>query len=160
MPVTATGQAKILTGDADPLEVLRSGDHLPHQLAVLVLDLLSLHQSSPGFGDPVGKLVAERLQLTEVEEPGRGRDGFDPMRHLGVAERLAEKRGQLRLETADLAAQLDPRTTLVDPDPELGELLAFQQSGHLQGSVGQADPRVEAAIHSASSTAICGTPLT
>jgi hypothetical protein len=48
-----------------------------------------------------------------------------------MAEGLAEERGNLRLQSADLATQLESRGALVDPDPELGELLTFQQSGHL-----------------------------
>ena len=130
MPVTAAFEAEVLAGHLDPLEVLGRGEHPLDQFAVLGLDLLPLHQGAPGLGDPVGQVVANRLQVTEIENPRRCGDGFDPMRDRSVTEGLAEERGQLRLETADLATQLEPRVALVDPDPELGELLTLQQSGH------------------------------
>lgn len=130
MPVAAAFEAEVLPGHLDPLEVLGCSKHPLDQFAVLGLHPLSLHQGAPGLGDPVGQVVANRLQITEVEHPRRRGDGVDSMRDRNVTEGLAEERGQLRLETADLAAQLEPRAALVDLDPELGELLTFQQSGH------------------------------
>jgi hypothetical protein len=128
--VPATGKPKLLAGDADPLEVLRGGDHLPHQRSVLVLHLLALHQGAPCLGGAVGELVADRLQLTEVEHPRGGGNRFETVGHPGVTEGLAEERTELRLQARDLAAQLEPRLALVASDPEPGELLAFQQSRH------------------------------
>ena len=138
----------------------RGGEHLLDQLAVLVLDPLALHQGTPGLGNPVGECVADRLQLTEVEYPWRRSDGVDPVRDLGMAEGLAEERRQLRLETADLAAQLAPRPALVDPGRRTRRSPDVSAERASREIVGQADSKVEAAIHSASSTAICGTPLT
>jgi hypothetical protein len=157
--VPAAFEAEVLAGDAHPLEVLRGSKHPLDQLAVLVLDPPLLNQRPPRLGDALGKAIANRLQLAEVEDPRRYRNRVDPMRDLGVTEGLAEERGQLRLEAADLAPQLEPRLALVDSSPEPGELLVSQCNGHLQ-KCSQADSRVAAAIHNASSTAICGTPLT
>jgi hypothetical protein len=159
MPVAAAIEAEVLAGDPDPLEVLRCGEHLLNQLAVLVLDLPPLHQSPPCLGDPLGEAIAYRLQLTQVEYPWGGSDGIDAVGNLRVAESLSEDLAQLRFQAADLAPQLRARLALVDPGAEPGELLTFQQSGHLQ-KCSHAASRVAAAIHNASSTAIWGTPLT
>jgi hypothetical protein len=128
--VPAAVEAEVFPGDADPLEVLRRLEHLPHQVAVVLLDPLPLFQGQPRLGHPAGEAVANRLQLAEVEHPGRGRHGVDPVGDLGMAERLREEVGKLRLEAGDLPAQLQPRVALVDPEREPGELLSFQQSGH------------------------------
>jgi hypothetical protein len=134
--VAATGLADVGTGDPDPLELLRGLEHFPQQLAVGGLHLLALDHGAAGLADALGETVANRLQLAEVEHPRGARDSLDAMRDGGVAEGLADDRGKLRLEAADLAAQLEPRFTLVDPDPEPGELLSelhsIQQSGHLK----------------------------
>jgi hypothetical protein len=129
MPVPATWEAEVLPRDSHPLEVLRGGEHLLDQLPVLRLDPGALGEGSVRLGDPLGQPVANRLQLPKVENPRGGGERLDAMRHLGATEGLAEEAGQLRLETADLAAQLQPRPSLVDPDPEPGEILS-QQSGH------------------------------
>ena len=151
--MAAALKAKVLPGDPDPLEVLRSSEHLLDQLAVLVLDLAPLHQGLPCLGIPLGEAIAHRLQLTEVENPWRRSEGTDAVGNLRVAESLSEELAQLSFETADLAAQLQTRLPLVDPGAEPDELIAFQQSGHLQ-KCSHAASRVEAAIHNASSTAI------
>jgi len=130
--VAAAVQAEVFAGDADPLVVLGGGEHLPDELVVLVLDPLPLHQRLPRLGSAVGEAVADRLQLAEVEHPRRGGDGLDAVRDLGVAEALADEAGQLRLEPADLATQLQPRVALVDGDVQPVESPSFQQSRHLR----------------------------
>ena len=156
--MTAAGKAEVLARDADPLEVLRGGEHPLDQLAVLVLDPVALDQRLPRLGDAVGQAVADHLQLTEVEHPRPGGEGSDAMRYLGVAESLAEEAGQLGLEAGDLPAQLQPRLALVDRDAKPGNSSCLSRAG-ISESVGHAASRVDAAIHRASSTAICGTPL-
>lgn len=158
--MAAAVQAEVLARDLNPLEVLRSGEHLLDQLAVLVLQPPPLDQRPPRLGDALGEPIAQCLQLTEVENPRHRGSGTDPVRDLRVSEGLAEERSQLRLEAADLAAQLESRLALVNSNPEPGELLVSQQSGHLSQKCSHAASRVAAAIHSASSTAIWGTPLT
>jgi hypothetical protein len=129
--MTAARQAEVLARDPHPLEVLGGGEHLLDQLLVLGLDPGALGEGGARLGDPLGQTVANRLQLAEVKDPRRGGNGIDPMRHLGVAESLAEESGELCLEAADLAAQLNSRPSLVDLDPEPGEIFS-QQSGHQQ----------------------------
>jgi len=104
VPVPAAGQAEVFPGDANPLEVLGGGEHPLDQLLILVLDPPPLDQSPAGLGDAVGEPVPQGLQLAEVEHSRAGGDGRDPVRHLGMAERLGEEAGQLRLEPRDLPA--------------------------------------------------------
>lgn len=126
----AARESHVFPGDADPLEVPRRGEHLAHQLAVALLDPLPLGDLEPRLGNAVGEAVADRLQLTEVEDPRRRRDGVDPVGDLGVAEGLGEEARQLGLQAGDLAAQLPARLALVRRRREPGELLSFQQNGH------------------------------
>ena len=127
----AAVQAEVFAGDADPLEVLRRSEHPLDERVVLVLEPLPLHQRLPCLGDAVGKRVAHRLQLAEVEHPRRRADRVDAVRHLGVAEPLADETGELRLQPGDLATQLQPRLALVDADIQTLESPLSQQSRHL-----------------------------
>ena len=129
MPVAAAFEAEVLPRDPHPLEVLGRGDHLLDQLPVPRLDPLSLDEGRARLADPLGQAVANLLQLAEVEDPRSDGEGIDPVRNLSTAEGLGEDAGQLRLEAADLAAQLKSRLALVDPAPESGEVIS-QQSGH------------------------------
>ena len=123
MPVPAAVQAEVLARDPDPFEVLRGGEHPLDQRPVLVLDPSPLDQRLTGLGDAVGELVAQRLQLAEIEQSRCGGSRLDAVRHLGVAEGLAEQGCELRLELGDLPAQLRPRPALVDGEVEPAELL-------------------------------------
>jgi len=129
VPVAAAGKTEVLTRDPHPLEVPGCGDHLLDQLLVLRLEPGALGKGRVRLTDPLGQPVANRLQLTEVENARSRGNRFDAMRQLGMAEGLAEEAGQLRLEAADLTAQLEPRPALVDLDLEPGEIVS-QQSGH------------------------------
>lgn len=119
----AAVEAEVFAGDADPLEVLRGGEHPLDQLPVLVLDPPPLDQRPAGLGGAVGELVAQRLQLAEVEQPRLCGERLDAVGHLGVAEGLAEQACELRLELGDLPAQLPPCPALVDGEVEPAELL-------------------------------------
>ena len=116
MPVPTAVQAEVLAGNADPLEVLRSGEHLLDQLAVLILDPLPLDQSAAGFGHTIGEPVPDHLQLAEVEHPRGSGSGLDAVRNLRVTKPLADEAGELSLEPGDLPAQLQTRPALVDRD--------------------------------------------
>lgn len=109
-------QTEVFPRDPDPLEVLRGGEHPLHQLAVLVLSPRPLDEGAPRLRYAVGETIADHLELAEIEDPGRGCDRVDPVRHLGVTEGLAEEPAQLGLEPGDLAAQLKPGLALVDRD--------------------------------------------
>ena len=116
MPVAATGLADVGATDLDPLEVLRCGDHPAQELAISRLDPGSLLELQPGVGDPFRQLVAQPLQLTEVEDPRLSRDRGNAVIELDPAEGRCEETAQLTLEAADLAPQLGPRPQLVDLD--------------------------------------------
>jgi hypothetical protein len=130
--VPAPGQPHVIPRDANPLEVRRRREHLANELAVALLDPLSLDQGLPGLSDSIGEAVSDRLELAEVENPWSRSDRVDPVGHLGVAESLPEEGRQLCLEAADLAPQLKSRLALIDAGSEPSELIAFQQSGHQQ----------------------------
>jgi len=124
--VAAAVEAEVLPGDANPLEVLRGRQHPFDQRPVAVLELAALDQGPPCLGGAVGKLVAQRLQLAEVEDARFRGDGLDSVGNLGMAESLAEERGQLGLEASDLLAQLLPRVTLVDGNREPAESVLLE----------------------------------
>jgi hypothetical protein len=151
--VAAARESEVFTGDADPLVVLRGGEHRFDQLAILGLNPISLDQRFAGLGDANGQPVPDGLQLTEVEYTRRGGRRLESVGDLGVTEGLAEESGQLRLKARDLPAQLQPSLALVNRDAQPGQFLESQQNRHLR-NCSQAASRVEAAIHKASSTAI------
>ena len=124
MPVAAAGGADVVAADLDPLEVLWRRFHLAQQLAVGGLEPVLLGQGQARVGDAVGELVAQPLQLTEVEQPRRGRDRGDAVTDLDPAEALGEEPGKLPLQGADLAPQLTPRGTLVDIDAKSREAVS------------------------------------
>ncbi len=128
----AAVQTEVFAGDADPLEVLGGGEHPLDKLVVFVLDPPSFHQGLARLGYAIGEPVPNRLKLTEIEHPRRGRDGLDAVRNLRVAKPLADETGALRLEPTDLLSQLQPRLALVDRNTQPIELPLFKQSRHLQ----------------------------
>jgi len=122
--VAAARGADVVAADLDPLEVLRRRHHLAQPLAVGGLEPVLLGQGQPRIGDAVGELVAQPLQLPEVEQPRCGRDRGDAVTDLDPAEALGEESGQPLLEGADLAPQLTPRGTLVDVDAKPREAVS------------------------------------
>jgi hypothetical protein len=113
VPGAAAGLADVGTADPHPPVLLGRLDQVAQELAVGGLDLSALGEDEARLGDPVGKLVADGLQLAEVEDPRLAGEGA----HRGVdpdsAEGLSEEPGQDALETADLTAQLAASQTLV-----------------------------------------------
>ena len=77
--MAAAWEAEVLARDLDPPVIPGRGEHPLDQLPVPVLDPLALHQGLPRFGDPVGKPVADHLQLAKVEHPRLGGEGGDAM---------------------------------------------------------------------------------
>jgi hypothetical protein len=65
--VAATRLAEVVARDAQPLEVLGTGEHPLEQLVVAGLELGPLTQRLACVLDSIGQGVANRLQLTEVE---------------------------------------------------------------------------------------------
>lgn len=63
----AAGEPEILPRDANPLEVLRGGEHPLDQLLLTFLEPPPLDESPAGLGNAIGEIVAQGLQLTEVE---------------------------------------------------------------------------------------------
>jgi len=113
VPVAAAGLADVGAADPDPPVVLRAGEHFLEKLAVGLLDEGALGEDAVGFGESRRERVANLLQLTEVEHPGRP-GGLDPMGDAHPAHPLGDQSRQLPLEPADLPPQLLPRPRLVD----------------------------------------------
>jgi hypothetical protein len=130
VPSAAARQAELVTGDLHPLELGRGGQHRLDQLMSLALHHRALGQGPAGLGHPVGQLVAQALDLTEVEEPRLGRDRADPVSDLDAPEPLGHQTGQLTLQAPDLPPQLESREALVDCGAERREAVSFEQVGH------------------------------
>lgn len=90
MPVAATGLTDVVAGDPQPLVVGGGGQHALQQLAIAGLQLRLLLQAAAGLGDPVGKRVANRLQLAQPQGPWLARHrrdpGLDPQARESVGE--------------------------------------------------------------------------
>jgi hypothetical protein len=130
VPVAAAGLAEVGTGDDRPRVALRSGDHLPQPLAVGGLEIGTGGETGARLRDPIGKLVAQALELTEVEDARLGGAGPDAVLDFHPAEALGEEASQLMLEASDLAAQLAPSQPLVDADVQCLETVSLQQFPH------------------------------
>jgi len=116
MPVAAAGLAEIGAGDPQPAEVGGPGEHLLEQLAIAGLAIRSLAQGAAGVRNTDRKRIAHGLQLAKVKRPRPAVDGGNACVELKAGERLCNKRGQLPLETADLAPQLSPSQALISLD--------------------------------------------
>ena len=140
MPVAAAGLPDIAVGDPDPLVGGGVRQHPLQQLAVAGLDHRSLVEGDAGSADSGREIVANALQLAEVEDAGLvGRGGHSAV-ELDPRKSLGEEPGQLLLEPADLAAQLDPRQPLVSTDAERSESVSFEQIRHIAASESRSRP--------------------
>jgi hypothetical protein len=137
--VATARQAEIVPAHLHPLEVRRGGQHLAQQLVVRGLDPSTLAQGQPCIGDPLGKVVAQLLELAEAEDPRLANRG-DPVVDLDPAEGLGKEAGELALEMADLTPQLDPGEALVDLDVELIQAVSFEQIRHRPDSECRSQP--------------------
>jgi hypothetical protein len=114
--VAAAGLADIGAADADPRVTLRGEQHVGQELAVGLLDEGPLGERPMGFGEARRERVADLLQLAQVEDTRRS-GGTDPVRDVDAPHAFGDEPGELSLELADLAAQLDAREPLVYLDP-------------------------------------------
>jgi hypothetical protein len=131
VPGTAARFADVRAGDPQPLELSRGGQHFPQQLAIAGLHASLLGQAQTSFGDPLGQLVPQPLELAQVEEPRLRRGRGDPMVELDPAEGLGEETAELALEPTHLAPQLVAGQALVDLDFEGVEAVSLEQIRHL-----------------------------
>jgi hypothetical protein len=124
--VAAARLADVIAGDPHPLEVGWRGDHFAQQLAVGGLDSGLLGQGQAGLGHPLGKIVAQALERTEIENPRLGHRRRDRAVESHSAERLAEEAGQLLLQMPDLTPQLVTSRQLVDDDVNVKQPVSFE----------------------------------
>ena len=73
------------------------------------------------------------LELAEAKDPWLAANRGNPVVDLDPAEGLGEETGELALEMADLAPQLDPGEALVNLDVELIQAVSFEQIRHRPG---------------------------
>jgi hypothetical protein len=130
VPGAAARQAEFVTGHLHPLEFSRGGQHRIQKLVSLALHHSAVGQGQARIGNPLGQLVAQALDLAEVEEARLGRDGGDPVADMDAAEALGDKAGQLPLQAPYLPPQLKPSKTLVDSGAKPREAVSFEQVGH------------------------------
>ncbi len=116
MPGSATWLADVGAGDLHPFEVGGRRQHPAQKLSIAGLDSGPLTERQPRLRDPIRELVAQPLQLPQVEHPRLARDRCNAVIDLDPAEGLAEKGGELPLEAANLAPQLGTSEALIDLD--------------------------------------------
>lgn len=128
--MAATRLAHVGARDPHPLVLGRSLQHPLEQLAVAGLQFVLLAQGLTGDRDPLGKGIANPLELLEIRDPGHG--AFS--RNIGVEpearEGLGAKQGQLVLEPTDLAAQLGAREALAASHSKRCERVSIEQIWH------------------------------
>jgi hypothetical protein len=122
VPVAAARQAEVGATDTDPAVPLGRRQHRLDELPVGVLEGGALGERAVRLGDAAGERVTDLLEAAEVEDPRRP-GGADPVRDVHPAEALGDEPGELPLEPADLATQLDAGESLID-------LESFEHSRH------------------------------
>jgi hypothetical protein len=73
VPASTAWLAEVGARDPHPPELGGRGDHFSQQLAVSGLDPGALSQIDARLGDKLGQIVAQLLELAEVEDPRRHR---------------------------------------------------------------------------------------
>lgn len=83
-----------------------------------------------GLGDAIGKRIANPLELLEPGDPRLGEAGGDRGVKGKTGKRLCTEAGELVLEAADLAAQLNAREALVASHSKRRERVSIEQIRH------------------------------
>jgi hypothetical protein len=123
--VAAARQAEVGAADPQPTVGGRVGEHRLDELAIGLLDGIALGERAVRLGHTARELVADHLQLAQVEHPRRT-GGPDPVRHAHATETLGDQPTELTLELADLPAQLGAGQTLV-----YANSLEYSPHGHI-----------------------------
>ncbi len=130
--MAATRLAEVVARDAQPLEVLRTGEHPLQQLAVAGLELGPLAQCAARVLDPIGQGVANRLQLTQIECSRLAREGRHVRGNFEPREGLRHQSRELPFEAPDLTPQLGAGEALVAAYPQRTSRVSFEQIRHTQ----------------------------
>jgi len=96
--------------------LLGSLEQRPEQLTVARLELSPRRERLSCLGDAIGEIVADPLEVAEVEDPRRRRRARDLAVDLDPGKGLGGKAPELALEARNLAAQLGARGALVGTD--------------------------------------------
>jgi len=108
----------------------RRRQHPLEQLAVTGLQFVLLAQGLASDGYPLGKGIANLLQLLEPGDPRHGEAGRDLGLEREARKGLGAEAGQLVLKAADLTAQLSAREALVASHSERLESVSVEQIRH------------------------------
>lgn len=133
--MTAARQAEVVARDLHPLVLGRRRQHLLQQLVVAPLELVARAQRPLRLADTLRERVADRLQVTQPEDPGRRRDGGDAGLDPLPLEALGDERAELSFEAADLAPQLRSRQPLVATRAEWRKTISFERCRHTRAKV-------------------------
>jgi hypothetical protein len=128
--VPAAGQPELVAADPDPLEVRRRGQHRLQQLGVAALDGGATIEVAARLADPGRELVAQPLQLAEIEKARLGGDRGHAMGDHDPPEPLRQQPAQLALQARHLPPQLVPGAAFAGADLGRRQSLSCEQVRH------------------------------
>ncbi len=134
MPVPTPGLADVGAGDPHPLVIGWRRQHLLQQLAVARLQFVLLAQCVTGLADPLGKSIANPLELIEAGDARRGKAGRDPGVEREPRKGLGAEARELMFQPPDLPAQLHARKALVASHMKRSKRVSFEQTRHKTGT--------------------------
>jgi hypothetical protein len=107
-----------------------SRQHAAQELAVAGLQFVLVLESDTGRGDPLGKRIADPLELIETGDPWLGEVTGDRGLDCDAGESLDGETGELMLEAGNLTPQLGAREALVASHSKRRERLSIEQIRH------------------------------
>jgi hypothetical protein len=130
MPVATAGRADVVARDPQPLVLSGRRHHPLEQLAVAGLEIVLPLQGHTGVRDPVGKRIADPLELRQPGDAGLAAGSRDTGIDRKAREGLGMEARELVLETTYLATQLSARETLVSPYSKRAKRFSIEQILH------------------------------
>jgi hypothetical protein len=122
--------AEVFTRDPQPLVLGGSRQHFLQQVAITSLELVLPPQGMASLRDPIGKRVANLLELLESGNPRLAEASRDSRVERKARKCLAAETRQLVLESADLTAQLSAREALVASHLKRSKRVSVEQIRH------------------------------
>jgi hypothetical protein len=133
LPDPAAGLAEVLVGQPGELVAAGLTQHALEEVAVARLLLPALVHDLAGAAQLVGEIVAERLELGDVQQPRTAAGGRDADVDGGPRERGDQRVTELALEPLDLRAQGAPGGVVVASPAEAGERRSARVRRRLAG---------------------------
>ncbi len=126
MPVTTAGLTDVGARDPYPLVLGGRGQHFLEQLAIAGLQFIPLDQGATRLGNAIGEGVANSLELLEPGYARLGKAGRNRRIERQAGKGLGAEAGELVLEAADLAPQLDACEALVTSHSKRRERVSIE----------------------------------